>query len=277
MSISANKLIERFQYMYDNKWGYIWGKSGQKWTQAMQDKATNEMAKKYGSRWIGHYVTDCSGAFVWAFKQEGGSIYHGSNTIFNKYCSAKGKLKNGSREDGEPIKPGTAVFLLKDGNRHHIGLYIGGDMCIEAKGTINGVVISRLDHWDEWGELSDVDYTKVEPVDIKLLKRMLRQGCKGKDVEELQQMLEEAGYAPGAIDGIFGKNTKTAVEQFQGSHGLKVDGIVGPQTWKALEPFEAGKVETPEEKSVEYTVTITGLSKEMADDLLAKYPTAVIA
>lgn len=280
MAISANKLIERFRYMYDNKWGYIWGKSGQKWTQAMQDKATNEMAIKYGSRWIGHYVTDCSGAFVWAFKQEGGSIYHGSNTIFNKYCSAKGKLKNGVREDGEPIKPGTAVFLLKDGNRHHIGCYIGGDMCIEARGTTSGVVTSRLDHWDEWGELKDVDYSGVEGVTLGPMKHMLRQGCKGEDVKELQTLLEAAGYTPGTIDGIFGKNTKMAVENFQGSRGLTVDGIVGPQTWKALEPFEpgeAGEVETPEEKPTEYTVTITGLSKEMADDLLAKYPTAVIA
>lgn len=279
-TVDANKLIAHFQYMYDNNWGYIWGKSGQMWTEKQQKAATREMTVKYGSRWIGHYVTDCSGAFVYAFKQEGAKIYHGSDTIFKKYCSSKGKLVHGAREDGEPIKPGTAVFLLKDGCRHHIGLYIGGDMCIEAKGTINGVVTSRLDHWDEWGELSDVDYTKVEPVDIKPLKRMLRQGCKGKDVEELQRMLEEAGYAPGMIDGIFGKNTKAAVESFQGSRGLKVDGIVGPQTWKALEPFEpgeAGGVETPEEQTVEYTVTITGLSKEMADDLLAKYPTAVIA
>lgn len=273
MSIDANKLIGHFQFMYDEGWGYIWGKSGQIWTQKQQDAATREKTVKYGSRWIGKHVTDCSGAFVYAFKQEGESIYHGSNTIWKKYCSSQGKLVHGAREDGRPIKPGTAVFLLKDGCRHHIGLYVGGDMCIEAKGTINGVVVSRLDHWDEWGELKDVGYEGVEPVDIKPAKRMLRRGCKGDDVKELQQLLEESGYTPGGIDGIFGKNTEAAVKSFQGSRGLVDDGIVGPQTWEALEKF-AGR--EPEEQP-EYTVTITGLSKEMADDLLAKYPTAVIA
>ena len=35
-------------------------------------------------------------------------------------------------------------------------------------------------------------------------------------------------------DGIFGPNTKAAVQRFQRSKGLSADGIVGRQTWKAL-------------------------------------------
>ena len=276
-TIDANKLIAHFQYMYDNGWGYIWGTSGQVWTESKQKAATREMTIKYGAKWIGQYVTDCSGAFVYAFRQEGAKIYHGSNTIFKKYCSSKGKLVRGVREDGKPLKPGTAVFLVKDGNRHHIGLYIGGDMCIEAKGTINGVVTSRLDHWDEWGELSDVDYSKVKPINPEARKRTLRQGCKGDDVKELQLMLKEAGYALGEVDGIFGRKTLAAVKLFQGSRGLKEDGIVGPQTWKALEPYKPNEPVEQVGMPTEYTVMIHGLSKEMADELLAKYPTAVIA
>lgn len=245
--IQAQKLIEHFQYMYDQGWGYIWGKSGQVWTQKQQDAATREMTKKYGQRWVGKHVTDCSGAFVNAFKQEGASIYHGSNTIWKKYCSNKGKLVKGVREDGEPMKPGTAVFLYRseDNNRNHIGCYIGGDMVIEAKGTINGVVVSRLDHWDEWGELSDVDYTNVEPVDVKPAQRMLRQGCKGEDVRDLQKALNRwnAGVKALDEDGAFGPKTKTMVELFQQDKGLKVDGIVGPQTWDALAPYMSKPVE----------------------------------
>ena len=37
---------------------------------------------------------DCSGLFVKAYRDQGASIYHGSNTIYRKYCSEKGKLTN---------------------------------------------------------------------------------------------------------------------------------------------------------------------------------------
>lgn len=261
--IGANKLIAWFQYMYDNGWGYIWGKSGQTWTEAMQAKATNEMAVKYGKRWIGHRVTDCSGAFVWAYKQEGETIYHGSNTIYksSKYTSARGELKNGVRADGEPIKPGTAVFLYdkEKKNYHHIGLYIGGDMCIEAKGTLYGVVTSRLNHWDNWAELAAVDYSMVEPVDPPKVKRTLRKGCKGDDVKELQEALNKwnAGFEALKVDGSFGKLTETAVKLFQNDKELKVDGIVGPQTWEALEPYmELPFDDEPTQKIVKMAVTI---------------------
>ena len=109
--IDVLALIALFMQALNEKWGYIWGTAGIKWTKAKQDAATREMTVKYGSKWIGHRVADCSGLFAWAFKQLGGYIYHGSNTIWNKYCSSKGKLKNGKRADGQPIKPGTAVFL----------------------------------------------------------------------------------------------------------------------------------------------------------------------
>ena len=33
---------------------------------------------------------DCSGLFVKAYRDQGASIYHGSNTIYRKYCSEKG-------------------------------------------------------------------------------------------------------------------------------------------------------------------------------------------
>ena len=37
-----------------------------------------------------------------------------------------------------------------------------------------------------------------------------------------------------SIDGIFGKNTKDAVINFQRYYGLSVDGIVGCNTWRKL-------------------------------------------
>lgn len=116
---------------------------------------------------------------------------------------------------------------------------------------------------------------EVEIIDMSGKKPkhpMLKKGARGDEVRYMQELLAKAGSGL-TVDGVFGNGTLTAVKAFQRNHGLKDDGIVGPLTWAKLEEY-ADK-EKPAEP--EYTVTISGLSKEMADDLLAKYPTAVIA
>ena len=165
--IKASDLISKFQYALDNDWGYIWGKSGQLWTQKDQNAASREMTVKYGSKWIGHIVADCSGLFRWAYKQLGSDISHGSNLIYDGHCKAKGRLSGGRRTDGQDLKPGTAVFTGTDGDHGHIGLYIGGGEVIEAAGTQQGVIKSKVtaSKWTYWGELKAVDYEKEdEPV-----------------------------------------------------------------------------------------------------------------
>ena len=115
--ISTQALIDKFQYAINNKWGYIYGTAGELWTAAKQKAATREMTVKYGKQWIGHYVADCSGLFNWAFKQLGGYMYHGSDTMYRKYCTAKGNLSNGKRTDNLPLVPGTAVFVWKEADQ----------------------------------------------------------------------------------------------------------------------------------------------------------------
>jgi hypothetical protein len=106
-TINAADLIAKFQYAIDNKWGYVLNTWHTMWTQELQNKKVNYMISKYGSdwkttgkgdseyynalncgKWIGHWVTDCSGLFYWAFKELGGYMYHGSNTMWSKYCTA---------------------------------------------------------------------------------------------------------------------------------------------------------------------------------------------
>jgi uncharacterized protein (TIGR02594 family) len=53
-------------------------------------------------------------------------------------------------------------------------------------------------------------------------------------VRRIQQALKDKGFDPGEVDGIWGRNTITAVKQFQTQQGLEVDGVVGPQTTAAL-------------------------------------------
>ena len=164
-TILASDLIVKFKYAYDNKWGYIINTAGILWTQAKQNATTSATAKEYGSQWIGHYVADCSGLFTWAFNQLGGFMYHGSNTMWSSYCTSKGKLKNGKRSDGQILKPGTAVFVLKGtSDRSHVGLYIGNGEVIEASSTKVGVIKTKITNtkWCEWGELKGVEYTVTE-------------------------------------------------------------------------------------------------------------------
>lgn len=175
-------LIAKFQYAIDNNWGYILNTWHTQWTSSLQNNKVNYMKNKYGdnwknsgearnddsyyaalygSKWVGHWVTDCSGLFYWAFKELGGYMYHGSNTMWKSYCTSQGKLNKGKRSDGKELKPGTAVFVLKGtSNRSHVGLYIGNGKVIEASGTKAGVCYSEITNskWAEWGELKGVDY-----------------------------------------------------------------------------------------------------------------------
>ena len=164
-TIQTADLIAKFQYAFNNHWGYILGAAGELWTQAKQNATTNAKAKEYGQKWVGRNVADCSGLFTWAFKKLGGTMYHGSNTMWNKWCTAQGDLVNGKRTDGQELKPGTAVFVLKNGSdRSHVGLYIGNGEVIEAAGTQQGVIKSKITNkkWAEWGELKGVDYSGTQ-------------------------------------------------------------------------------------------------------------------
>lgn len=68
-------------------------------------------------------------------------------------------------------------------------------------------------------------------------ERILKLGCKGEDVRQLQKDLLKMGYdvGPDGADGDYGDNTKRAVMKFQRQHRLEpVDGEVGDDTRKVL-------------------------------------------
>lgn len=294
--IRAADLVEKFKYALANKWGYIWGTAGITWTQARQNQKVNYMVSKYGenwkknadaksdvyymaalygSKWIGHTVADCSGLFVWAYKQYGESIYHGSNSIYDRYCSEKGKITDSIRAS---MKPGTAVFTCKaSGNKGHIGLYIGNGTVIEAQGTQAGVCTSKLNtsKWTYYGLLKDVAYSASEapeqpskPTDEETPTQQLptlRRGNTGEYVTLLQTKLANLGYDLGkyGVDGDFGSATLAAVKAYQKDHGLETDGVVGTNTWESL---------MGDPKPITYyTVTIPHLTAQKADNLISSY------
>lgn len=291
--IQAHALVEQFKKALSEKWGYIWGTAGVKWTEAKQQQKINYMVSKYGanwkkstdakkdnyynasvygSKWVGHTVADCSGLFVWAFKQLGGSIYHGSNSIYDRYCTSKGKLNSTLKKN---LAVGTAVFTGDASKHGHIGLYVGDGKVIEASGTQAGVCTSNLSagKWTYYGLLKDVSYdgsasnpvhVPSTPVDETTKLPTLKKGSKGEYVTLLQTKLKNKGYNLGSygVDGDFGSATEKAVKEFQKNNGLTVDGIVGEKTWKALDSSESMKF---------YTVTIPHLSSIHAEALIKQY------
>ena len=56
-------------------------------------------------------------------------------------------------------------------------------------------------------------------------------------VRTVQAALKEAGFYRGNVDGKVGRQTISAITEFQRSQGIKADGICGRQTWNLLAPY----------------------------------------
>lgn len=138
--IKASALISLFQRMLDEHWAYEWG------------------AAREG-------CVDCSGAFVWAYKQLGASIEHGSNSI--------ARLRVGEYVPVSEAKPGYAVFKLRvwresdsgnhwfdqqPGDVYHIGLMGRNDKILNAQSVKTGFVASDTKGWTFAAPLKDVIY-----------------------------------------------------------------------------------------------------------------------
>ncbi len=68
----------------------------------------------------------------------------------------------------------------------------------------------------------------------------IKQGNRGETVKTIQRKLKNWGYYKGAIDGIFGAQTREAVKYFQRKNNLTPDGIVGNKTLAALGMSSSG-------------------------------------
>lgn len=140
--IKASALINLFQRMLDEHWAYEPG------------------AAREG-------CVDCSGAFVWAYKQLGATIEHGSNSIAH--------LRVGEYVPVSEAKPGYAVFKLREwreddgGNRwfdqqpgdcYHIGLMGRDGRVLNAQSTKTGFVASPASqNWAFAAPLKAVSYS----------------------------------------------------------------------------------------------------------------------
>ena len=189
---------------------------------------------------------DCSGMFVRAFRLQGRRIYHGSNTIWRKHLSEKGRIRSAA-----DLKPGMAVFKWKpdtpakfrddDGDFCHAGLVTSVSPLRIVHASTEGMKVKadrKIGKWQYWGVLAETNLAPQEIVPEQAaalpVDALLRRGDRGEDVKALQRALRHIGYDL-EIDGVFGRITLECVKSFQGSNSLVRDGIVGPLTWGKLQ------------------------------------------
>lgn len=79
-----------------------------------------------------------------------------------------------------------------------------------------------------------IDKQEMEEITLLKFNRVLKRGCTGEDVKQLQLKLKEIGFYIGEIDGSFGPATDKAIRVYQSRHTLVVDGLVGPATVASL-------------------------------------------
>lgn len=64
---------------------------------------------------------------------------------------------------------------------------------------------------------------------------LVKRGSRGDDAKAAQRRLNELGFGPLSVDGIFGRGSEDALKRFQAAAGLDDDGECGAGTWAKLD------------------------------------------
>lgn len=265
------QLVESCKKIFDAKWVYWYGTYGRPCTDDIYRSKMKQYPTHYTSDRTsgykkdiaeGKWCADCVGMikyFFWSSGVFGNLPKYASNNCpdvsangMYKLCSQTGAIRN------IPDEPGLVVW--KSG---HIGVYIGDGYTIEMRGFAYDCVKRKVvdGPWTNWGRLPKsmleyVDENTQQPEDNPTpvpftLNRVLKKGCKGVDVKDMQDALIKLGYDLGSYgaDGDFGSDTQKAVKQFQKDHGLTVDGEFGTRSYATL-ILEFNNVKPAEAKDV---------------------------
>lgn len=223
---------------YAKRYGYVLGAQGhlyskelaEKWGAAKRANKSKSYFVNSCAHWFGRLVTDCSGMIVEAFrayKPEFGDKT--ADYFYNSYTVERGPVSTMPEEKG--------LIVWKKG---HIGIYIGNEKVIEARGYKYGVVVSKLStqKWTNWGRLKDVAYQPVaepKPEFRRVLQyKRGKATMRGDDVLALQKLLAKKAQFTGTADGSYGPITKQAVVSFQLENGLNGLGRAGKKTIEKL-------------------------------------------
>lgn len=168
------------------------------------------------------YAFDCSGLVV-AFLLERGYI--------ESDMSSRGLYKICTPIERKDLEAGDLVFRHNGERIYHVGVFVGNDMVIEAKGRDDGVVMRDINasgksYWNRYGRLSFI--TEEELPDKPIVVTMTDPMMRGAEIKVLQTALNSLGYNCGKVDGIAGAKTIAAVTAFAEAHDI--DGEDVPDT-----------------------------------------------
>lgn len=234
---------------------YVWGGQGE----ALKDIDENwirkyEQSADYANRAIKMWKTrkgiegarafDCSGLVCWLASVVG-AVNKGFDT------TAEGLMGHCKRLSRGELKAGDLVFKKNSkGHIFHVGVVVDDTLnVVEAAGRDFGVVKRPIsaNGWNVYGRPSffenEIGKTVVttasnKPIawELSRLVKYKSPMMRGVDVINIQKSLIANGCSVGATgaDGVFGRNSDSAVRAFQRSKGLTADGIVGRKTCEAL-------------------------------------------
>lgn len=239
IAVKASDLIREFKRMIG--WKYEWG------------------AAREG-------CVDCSGAFAYAYKRLGGYMYHGSNTMWRKYTTQKGKRNEMT------LLPGMAVFKWKrdggpdsEGNYYHVGCYIGDGQVIEAQGKDTGCVVSDVSKWTYAAQLKDTVYDLQEGE-----TEVLSIECRAKVVTESGK-LNLRSAPKGTVITRIPRNEEIDVLKWEAADGWALvvySGTQGYASKEFLERIELVQPDDAEETSGSVTLELPFADRETADLVL---------
>lgn len=75
-----------------------------------------------------------------------------------------------------------------------------------------------------------IGFNRIPSTEENSIEVLSRLGSRGDEVRQIQRKLKELGFFNGAVDGIYGVKTQSAVRNYQKSVGITADGIAGPKT-----------------------------------------------
>lgn len=169
--------------------------------------------------------------------------------------SADGNLNEYSHETAPLLVRGSVTAAVKDVQLQlkELGFYYGDADSIFGPRTYSAVVSFQrsrnlpptgIIEERTWEALIDADNRTayVPTSNLNNISQYSSQeapvlviGSRGNAVKDIQAFLKQQGYYTGAIDGIYGRATATAVESFQQQYdNLNNDGIVGANTWDTI-------------------------------------------
>src|ERR671920_1400180 len=92
------------------------------------------------------------------------------------------------------------------------------------------------------GAVGELTWNEIVEADYRSGGRLLyvrQPPFRGADVTELQRMLNDLGFDPGAVNGLFDERTARATKEFQHNAGLIPDGVVDAGVFKVLKTYAA--------------------------------------